>query len=68
VTDVATLSRGRSQAQPLPAQGSSGGEESGPIARGELSAEQVIDTALRLSSEHGLDGWTIRDLAHALGT
>ncbi|MBQ0824955.1 TetR family transcriptional regulator [Streptomyces sp. RG38] len=28
----------------------------------------VVDTALRLTRDHGLDGWTVRQLAHALGT
>ncbi|WP_103534438.1 TetR/AcrR family transcriptional regulator C-terminal domain-containing protein [Streptomyces sp. SM11] len=33
-----------------------------------LTAERVVDGALELTREHGLDGWTIRQLAQELGT
>ncbi|GGM33235.1 TetR family transcriptional regulator [Longimycelium tulufanense] len=31
-----------------------------------LSPDQVVDAAIRLTEEHGLDGWTIRQLAAAI--
>ncbi|WP_026248652.1 TetR/AcrR family transcriptional regulator [Streptomyces sp. LaPpAH-108] len=33
-----------------------------------LTPDRVVDTALRLTREHGLEGWTIRQLAAALDT
>jgi AcrR family transcriptional regulator len=33
-----------------------------------LTPERVVDAAVALTAEHGLDGWTLRDLARALGT
>ncbi|WP_435600974.1 TetR/AcrR family transcriptional regulator [Streptomyces sp. C10-9-1] len=33
-----------------------------------LTPDQVIDAALELTRAHGLDGWTLRQLARALGT